>query len=96
MRFDWTLRTSLSWHAAAGAGNPLGACGLTRRQARKEPPFHEMAAIRRRQSDIQGNRISKTGQQPAEKPVIPSRPLELSAQRSFRSLLLKNVHRHMA
>jgi hypothetical protein len=49
----------------------------------------------RNRSEGQGNRISKSGQQAAEKGVVPSRSLELSAQRSFRSLLLKYVHRHM-
>ena len=44
----------------------------------------------------QGNRISKSDQKLAEKSVIPSRPLEFSAQGSFGSLLPHDVQRHMA
>src|SRR5258707_6898283 len=43
----------------------------------------------------QGNRISKQSQKAVEVGIVPSGPLELSAQRAFGSLLLHGVERHM-
>src|SRR5258707_10978529 len=44
---------------------------------------------------VQGNRISKQSQKAVEVGIVPSGPLELSAQRAFASLLLHGVERHM-
>ncbi|HTW69918.1 MAG TPA: Gfo/Idh/MocA family oxidoreductase, partial [Acetobacteraceae bacterium] len=44
----------------------------------------------------QGNRISEQGQQPRQVGVIPAGPLELSAQRALRRVLLHDIQRHVA
>jgi hypothetical protein len=48
-----------------------------------------------RKPSYQGNRISKQSQKAVEVGIVPSGPLELSAQRAFGSLPLHGIERHM-